>query len=622
MLRPKRKKNGIAGAGRIYSVLAMGWLIIGWSRPAFPDEGRHLKLAPIRISSYVNGYIGYTYLSNNFGTYKSTSQTLGAQVNYNLGAESFFWQPWFALVSANLGVDINGNKTRASPNSFTSGGTLLNGDAALDMLKYSRFPFRAHVYDSKQHATGDTVGINSDFRSSGYDLNQAYKTRNGSIDSSASYIYNKNGRINFGTEEIRKQLQFDVTASPITRQTLRVTGAFKDIDHPLKGDTLKADSVVANHVYQPNSSFGIASLLNLLKNSYTLSPANSTSQQDDYNSQQFSSYASWRPIGNPLTVTSSLRLFKSVSSVNNNLPIGFNDTNFNLGANYAWSTLLRAYGSVNVNDSNNTQTVSTAAALAAQKVFGELDTVNLGGFIYTRDAGVSLGTATVTTSSPNLGGPNKTSTTSAQNLGLNLGHQLSKNSNLSNGLLRTNLYQRYSEVLSTRHSPTSRLESGVSLSWSLSESRETTRMSFRLKDSRYLTGIQSFSQLVNLQATRAVRLLHHQSLSGNLTIQSSRSSFRGITSPFYTTPNAALSYGNQRLFAVRNLSFTSTLNISAMSIASSQNLSQNINGTARATWDNRLDYFIGRVRVKLYSTISEVNNGLHSSLFFNVNRSF
>lgn len=622
MLRPKRKKNGIAGAGRIYSVLAMGWLIIGWSRPAFPDEGRHLKLAPIRISSYVSGNIGYTYLSNTIGTYKSTSQTLGAEVNYSLGAESFFWQPWFALVSGNLGVDINGSKTRSSDNSLTSGGTLLDGDAALDMLKYSRFPFRAHVYDSKQHATGNTAGINSDFRSSGYDLSQAYQTRNGSVDSSASYIYNKNGRISFGTEEIRKQLQFDLTATPITRQTLRVTGAFKDINHPLKGNTLKADSVVANHVYQPNSSFGIASLLNLIRNSYTLNPANSTPQQNDYNSQQFSSYASWRPIGNPLTVTSSLRLFKSVSSDINNLPIGFNDTNFNLGANYAWSTLLRAYGSVNVEDSNNTQTVSTAAALAAQKVFGELDTVNLGGFIYTRDVSASLGTATVTRSSPNLGGPNKTSTTSGQNLGLNLGHQLNKNSNLSNGLLRTILYQRYSEVLSTRHSPVSRLNSGVSLSWSLSEGRENTRMSFRLQDSRYLTGIQNFSQLVNLQATRNVRLLNHQSLSGNLTIQSSRSSYRGITSPFYTTPNAALAYGNQRLFKVRNLSFTSTLNISAMSIASSQNLSENINGTARATWDNKLDYFIGRVRVKLYSTISEVNNGLQTSLYFNVLRSF
>ena len=266
--------------------------------------------------------------------------------------------------------------------------------------------------------------------------------------------------------------------------------------------------------------------------------------------------------------------------------------------------------------------MSTAAALAAQKVFGELDTVNLGGFIYTRDVSASLGTATVTRSSPNLGGPNKTSTTSGQNLGLNLGHQLNKNSNLSNGLLRTILYQRYSEVLSTRHSPVSRLNSGVSLSWSLSEGRENTRMSFRLQDSRYLTGIQNFSQLVNLQATRNVRLLNHQSLSGNLTIQSSRSSYRGITSPFYTTPNAALAYGNQRLFKVRNLSFTSTLNISAMSIASSQNLSENINGTARATWDNKLDYFIGRVRVKLYSTISEVNNGLQTSLYFNVLRSF
>jgi hypothetical protein len=610
----------------------VGWLVFGWSRPAFPDEQRHLQLAPIEFATRVGGDIGYTYLSNHFGTSRTAMQMLGVQVTANARARSYFWQPWFAQVSGDLSVGVNSSTTSYGPPPATSksANMAVTGQAALDMLKYSRFPFKAHVFQGENHASGSSSGINSDYKNSGFDLTQQYRSLRGDVDSLAFYTHSTGGRASFGTEEVRDQLNLTLTAQPVKYQSLHVIGAFSDISHPPKGDRLLTDTLMTNHLYQPNSSFSVASLVNLIKTDYTLNSGISAPQQSDYNSQQLSSFASWRPNGNPLTMTSSVRLLRSKISSDSTTPLRFDDSNFNLGANYAWSRLLRMYGSVNVNDDNSgIQTVSTNAALAAQKFFGENpDAINLGGFRYTRFAGASLSNSTTTRTSSSqtatTSTPNQTATSSVQSLGGNLGHQLSKSTSLGSGSLTIDLNQRLSEVLSTRSTPVSNLISGGSLSWNRSKGMEVTIFRLRATDSRTLTGRQSFFQLINLQASRNVRLLRHQSLTGNLTIQTSRSGDSEISTPFITTPSADLYYTNERLFAVKNLTFTSTLQITGAEIVSSQNSTDlfSTGNTARAAWDNNLNYFIGKLKLRLYSHIAEANKVSQSSLLFSINRAF
>lgn len=632
MLRPKQVKNGTDGAGRISSILVVGWLIFGWSQPAFPDEQRHLKLAPIRLASDVGGDIDYTYLSNNFGTTRNTLQALGVQVRANVRALSYFWQPWFAQVSGDLGVVLSSSASRYGnpPATTNSGNTLVTGQAALNLLKYSRYPFQAHVFNNDNRASGSSSGINSDYKSSGYDLTQQYRSLRGNLDSLALYTHNENGRASFGTEEVRDSLNLNLTALPFKGQTFRIVGGFINIDRPLTGSSNYLDTLITNHLYQPNSSFSVASLINLIKSGYTSKPGITTLQQTDYNSRQLSSFASWRPIGSPMTITSSVRLLRSTLSSNDSHS-SFDDTNFNLGANYAWSPLLRMYGSVNVNDNNNVQIVSTNAAVAAQKLFGDNpDAIILGGFRYTRYAGASLSNSTTTTSNSNqsttTSNSNQTATTSVQSLGGNLGHALSKSTNLGSGLLTIGLDQRLSELLSTQHSPYSYLTSGGTLSWNRSEGRGSTSLRLRASDSRTLSGKQNFFQIINLQASRNVRLLNHQSLIGNLTIQSTRSGDSDVSTPFTTYPSASLSYHNERVFAVKNLTFNSTLNIVGAAIVSSQNSTNPMNfstsSQASTAWDNDLNYFIGKLRLRLYSHIAVVNNGTQSSLLFTMNRSF
>jgi hypothetical protein len=279
------------------------------------------------------------------------------------------------------------------------------------------------------------------------------------------------------------------------------------------------------------------------------------------------------------------------------------------------------YGSVNVNDNKGIQTVSTNAGLSAQKGFGERESTNVGGFRYTRYVGASLGNQTTTTSNSN-----QTTTSSVQQLGLSVGHDLSKSTTLGSGRLTTDLNQGLSTTVSTRGSPFTHLNTAGSLVWNEAEGNETTMVSLRAADSRTLSAPQNFFQLINLQASRNERLARNQSLVGNLTLQASRSGASGVSTPFIARPSADLTYRHQRLFEVKNLVFESTLRILGADIVLSRSSANQQDFTtqnqASVSWDNNLDYFIGRLKMRLYTRIAEVNKVTQSLLLFTMNRSF
>ncbi len=623
MLRSKQIKNGSTEVNRLSSVVLVTGLIFGWSQSAFSSEPPHLQLAPIQFISGVGGNIGYIFQSTRVGSYSASQQSLGGNVNLSVAARSYLWQPWFSRVSAALGVSMSAAIAQSSNSPSTqSGGTALTGEASLNMLPYTRFPFSARIYRNETQANGFLSGINSNYINSGFDISQNYRSLDGRFDSITSYGRSTNRQGSATPENISDQLNIYLTAQPLySTQTFNVVGVLSNVYRPLREERNLMDTLVANHRYQPNSIASVSSVLNLIKSTNIITPALGPQQKYDYKAQQFSSFASWRPEGNPLTLTSSARLFRSNSRNNGILASEFNDTNLNLGANYAWSNLLRMYGSVNINDNSGVQTISTAAALTAQKGFGERNSTTLGGFRYTRYVGASLGNQTTTTNSQN-----QSATTSVQQLGVNAGHGLSKSTTLGNGRFGTDLNQGLSTTVSTRGSPSTHLNHNGSLTWSRSEGKETSMVSLRAADSRTLSNPQNFFQLINLQASRNERLALNQSLVGNLTMQASRSGSKGVSTPFIGSSSADLTYRHERLFTVKNLSFYSTLKIQSKDIVLSKNATNQQDSTtqdhANVSWENNLDYFIGRLKLNLNARIMEANNTIQSSLFFSMNRSF
>ena len=618
MLRPKRVNNGTTGAGQIFSVVLMACLVFGWSHPAFPGEPSHLQLAPIHIGTSAGGNIGYTFQSNTYGPNTLSQQLWDVGVHVGILAQSYFWQPWFARVNGSMGIAVSADTANSNNAPTTrSGEKDITGDAALNLLQFSRFPFMAHIYRQDTQASGSMSGINSNYLNTGLNLTQNYRSLNGRLDSMASLTKNNSGRTNIGTENTSKQLNFTLTSQyPLSHQTFRVTGATTQQDQLFTGHSNLSNTLVVNHLFLPDSVVSVASLLNLIKTRESIAPGTGPQQQHDYASQQLSGFGSWRPEESPLTMTSSVRLLKSNSGNNGITTSQFEDTNLNLGANYAWSRFLRMYGSVNVNDNSGIQTVSTNAALSAQRGLGEQDSTDIGGFRYTRSAGASISNSTVTTNTSN-----QSTTSSVQQLGGNIGHALSKTSKLGSGLLNTNLQQGLATILSTRGSPSTRLNTSGSLVWNSMTGEGVTSISARAADARSLTGTQSYFQLINLQGSRNERLARNQSLIGNLTIQATRSGASGISTPFIANPSADLNYSHQRLFGIRNMTFVSTLRMVGDAIVSSQT-AQGDTQNASISWDNNVDYSIGRLRMRLYTRIAEINKVRQSSIFFNINRSF
>ena len=541
MLRLKLVNNRASGAGSLSGVMVLACLMLGWSRPAFSDEPAatadepsHLQLAPIKFSNFVGGNLGYSYTRTTRGTgTPDLQQALGVGVETGIRAESFLWQPWLALVSSQLTASVNGisANTNTAPTQ-NSVNTAISGEAALNLLKMSRFPFMARIYRTDGRYEAFYSGTNSAHQNTGYDLSQSYRSRNQRLTGNAAYRSEKTtgSNINPGYSN---GFNFSSTLLLTRFQSLALTGSTNNTSTPALGRSFSSDTLMANHAYTPNSIFSVASAANMYKMNYDLTAVGSTAQQSDSNSRQFSSYASLRPEKSPFTVTSSVRFIQSDSSINGITTPALTASHFNLGANYLFSRLIRMYGSVSVADSLGTQTVNTNATLSAARPFSTYSTTNVSGFRYSGSISSSIATNNNTTTNS----ANQTTTTNTLNLGLYLSHALDKTSELGAGSLSENLHQTISGGVSDRGGSTiSNLNSGGSLSWNIREGKVSQLFRLSATDSRNLRGATSVFQMINLQASRRDAMSRNESLHGSLTVQATQAQYGDQHIPLAITP--------------------------------------------------------------------------------------
>ena len=620
----KPVKNGASGAGQLYCVVVLACLILGWSRTAFSaeptaasDEQPHLQLAPIKLSHSLDGNIGYIFQRTTFGASKATQQSFGVGVNAGVGVQSFFWQPWLAQVSSNLLAGIISTSTNSSATpTYNTVSTAISGDAALDLVRYSRFPFQVRVFRRDNKYAAFYSGSNVSTQLAGYSLNQDYSSMNRRLVANASFTSSKSGGSNINPS-YSNLFNFGLTAQPTQHQSISITASTDSEKQPDQGRSSLYDTLVANHAYQPNFIFSVASLANLLKINYSLAQGSITPQQFDANSLQFSSVASLRPEQSPLTMTGSVRFLRTDSSNNGILASTLKSSNFNLGANYLFSPLIRLYGSVNVADSLGTQTVSTDAALSAAKPYRITAATELGGFRYSGSIGGNLSTNN-RTSTNSIG---QSTNQNALNLGLYLSHALDKNSEWGAGRLSENLHQTVSGGVSSSGTAISNLNTGGSLSWNRIEGKENTQLRLSANDARNLRGPQSIFQMINLQASRSEAMSRNESLQGSLTVQATHTQVSGTQDiPNTITPSAEMNYRHQRAFKVLHLTFDSILRIADTNIASAQPTGSP--NQATRSWDNNFDYKIGRLSLKLNTNMAKIGDTLQTSIMFMMNRSF
>ena len=585
------------------------------------DESRFsLQFPPIKTW----GNIGYDWRKETYGEITYLSQSITTQVN--AGINSFIWQPWFAQMSGGLGLSSTRTGSSSSSNTAEDKVTsnIITGNAALNLLPYSRFPFEAHYDKSDNRLDTGLSAIDSSYRSTRYGLAQRYRTLTGGTQFLASYDRNLWESAVVGTDQ-QDLLHLDMMQI-FAKQTLQINCDITNDDRQQTGESTSVNTLVARHSYIPDPTFSVENLANLSRTNYHL-----TLGESDTRYLQLSSSAFWRPSEKPLTVTGSARL-SGMNSASSGSPSSVQQSaSANLGAYYELSKYIRLNGSANVNvtENNGAQTVAgnQSAGISYQS-----DTVNFATFNYN---GFASGAVT-NRIDPTDGG---------QHLALQLGHSLNHGMGLGAGALGLNLNQTASSDFDTSIPTIVRLSHSGSLTWSHAEGQKSTFLRLSASDSRAVSGANDFFQLLNLQASRNEGLSRNASWAGNLTIQAVRQKSGIMPAAYYNTPvatttsdtpvttttsSADLSYRHQRVFGVPRLRFVSELRIYGdmpMPVFAGPRLQET------RSWENRMDYSIGRLQLRLSARVSEVNsnNSINSNnanttrqslLMFSLNRPF
>lgn len=620
MFRPKLVKNGTSGIGHISGIVMVAFLSFSWSGPASsaettadPEEKPHLVLAPIYLSHSISGAISYSYIRNGINTSKSTQQGLNLSVSAYGRANTFIWQPWFSQVNGILSATVNDNHTTSSsaPMNHTLD-TYINGDLGLNLVKDSRFPFEGHIYRRDNRYSSSLLDSSFATLLTGYSLTQAYTTRNQRIRTNVSLRGDKNSWSNIDpvySDELDASVDMQLTRT----QSVTIEGnAFKQ-DQPGTGINSLYKTLNAYHSYRPNNIFSVSSFGNLVKTNRE----QTITQQYDSNAAQLTSFASLRPEKSPLTMTGSVRLYNA-DFASNGFSTSSKNSNFNLGANYLFSPLIRMYGSVNVEDKNNdTQVIRTNGALTAIRNLHA--STEIGGFRYSGSMGGSLGFRNESTS-----GPTQNTSSNSQALGIRLSHALDKSNRFAGGSLARNLNQILELTFPNTGPSFKTLGTGGFLSWTRSAGKQSSSIRLGADDSRNLGGLNRIYDMINLQATRSESISHNEELQGNLTVQTTNTRselFPGSYSSRRTiTPSASIRYFNLRTFKVLHLKFQSNLLIYDSNIASTQNLAEQNRATRQ--WDNNFDYQIGQTTMQLTTRIAQINNTPISKIFFSITRTF
>lgn len=620
MLRAKLLKNRVSGAGHIYRIAVVACLIIGWSRPAqsietsaVAEEEPHLQVAPIRLLYKTGGALGYTYRSYRSGGAKTTQQTLYETASAGVAIKSFFWQPWFAKVGSTLTGSVlhsstNSNSTPTQDQTQTA----FTGDATLELLNLSRYPFTASIYRNDNRFRASYSGTNRIFQTTGYRLLQDYSNRNRRIKANASFSSSKSGGPELD-DSFADQFNFSSNIQATRYNSFALSGSVTKQSIPSRDQSFLTDSLMGHHVYAPNTSFSLGTMANFFnfRQSYHITPT--LTSQSDVSSQQFSSIASVRPEATPLTVTGSVRLLKKDANYNGIPTPTLKSSNFNLGANYLFSKLIRMYGSVNVTDNYDTQEVTSTAALTAAKPFSFKSATILDEYRYSGSAGGSISTSNQTRTDS----ANQTTSSNSLGLGLYLTHALDKDSTYYAGRLSKNLNQTVSTSFTGNGKASSvRLSSGGSLTWTRGEGKASTMLRLNARDVRNLSGAQYSFQMINLQASRSEAISSHESLTGSLTVQATRQANGILGSPITISPNAQMTYRHDRIFRVRQLKFESILRLADTNIAPGAQ-----NKDTR-TWENNLSYRIARLDIGLDTRILKSGNAIATTIFFHASRAF
>ncbi|MFZ5522952.1 MAG: hypothetical protein ACOY9D_02560 [Pseudomonadota bacterium] len=600
--------------------MSLTWLAFGWAYPAFPaDEpatvnppasaeagavakpAAKMRLAP--ISTRLSGNIGYDIEQRSTS---GASPTLRQRIALNLQgrAITYIYKPWIAQVRANLNFIASKNKFQ---DNSTSNNSIL-GDTGLFLVPYSRYPFEARITKT-QNLSGPGLGT-LDYQTTRLDLLQRYAPKEGL--ERYQLGYNRNKTEDNAPELFRQsEWNFSLGSNRFASQTLLMDGFRQRNTQKNHNQSLQLNQVTAQHRYTPSSQFTVNNNA-ILRSSYEFAPQNTNILRN----RELNNVTSFQPLKAPYTLLGAARVnFSDYQSNQNSTYTKF--VNASLGGNYRMSQYitLSASGSVSVSEnnsgrSNNLSTYQSATANYPITSF-DLDS-------YHYSSRVNGAITNRTSSSKPSGSSASWQTGSTQTVSVSPSHSLSRRIMLGKGTLDLRFDQMFQATESTRSQAIARLIHSATANLR----RDKTSLSLNGRDSRSLNSAEDTFQFLGLNGSIAEEINRNSTISGSLSIQSTRQiSASTPNSTTYTSSSANLNYNHRRAFNVSRLSFDSSLR--AYSRAPLPVLAASPKNQGPVDWENSLSYVVGLLTADFKVILSKEGDGRSRSLiWFSVKRYF
>lgn len=588
--------------------------------PTPAGNGIQWALAPVRVSGSVSLEGRSLRLDD------GTRSSLGLIYN-DIDFATHVWQPWFIQLGAGLGT-LAAHDTTSNSNapSASNTSTALTGRFSMAVFPASRFPFelRADVSDSR--VRGDTLA--TDYRTERVSLSQSWRPETGS------------DSVNLNLERSRLRTA-DARADTVT--SLHAAGLRELADHSFElsghwsvndrtdgDDRSRIAALAARHSFHPASALRVDTLATW-NDEHLRSGSAPTLFENTTDIRQIASFASWRPrdgewlysAASPLYVTGSARLvdaFTGSSSAEQHA----RTLNATLGASQDLTRELRLAGSVSATQAERDGAATLKAANGNASGTYTPQGLSVGTWRYTPSAGASVGVTRSTDA-----GERRT-------LGLQAGHGVSRSIALrETDNVSFNLTQSAGALHDSQTRVWTRaLSHSAGIYWQgTGDAVSQSYAGLSASDSRTWAEERGSFQLVNLQLSRRTQLSRHANWSGNLTLQATRSDttqvdvFAGVQRDSHPGwqqfHSGSLTYENQRAFDVPRLRYTALLSLD------SQQLERRIDGNVdaprervTASFENRLDYAIGRLETRLSARLVRFDGRSVATLFAHVQRRY
>ena len=590
----------------------------------------------------IGGRVSYQIRSDATEGQKVVQQGITSSINAK--TKTYLWQPWFAWLSGDIGLNIlrqstnSGSSDAAASNApFASNSTLTSknlsttGSLQLDVLPRTNFPFEAHYIRTDNRISGELSTLNG-YASQNLGFTQTFATDYGN--GMFGWDHNQQSGSAAGQTQ-QDNLRLSLTKALSKSQNLVVGVTRTDNRHEAGGERAVQTNMNAQHNYTPDSELRIDTLANASKAAYDLKQG-----RTEVNLMQLSSFGTWRPEDEDFTVTGGARLLTMANSASDAFFTGngsgsrISNANFNVGVGYEITTALRATATANMNMSGGMGPRSATASESVGLTY-QPDMIQWGAYNY--NWGTS-GTAT------NSGGGGQQS----RSLSLQASHGLSRSIALDGGSgLTLSLSQGISTSLSnstgggggelgsgsitgsSSGTVTQRLTHSGGVSWNKMAEFGSIYLSMNASDSRSLGSPKESFQLINFQASSSMPAGRFGSLTGNLTVQAVRQETPIFFLPqdplttlapktgFVFTSSGSLSYMHSRVFGIPRLRFMSDLRLNSQALLPMLGGPQDME---TASWDNNLDYSIGRTQVRMSTRLAQLAGRNNKSSMFTLSR--